>query len=136
MTSGKKIKGLEITKSDILPNKMLFIGTGARKIISKLGDKNEIVSFFFLKLRKCYLACLKYIQQKLPLEIKVLKSIATIDPGIVVTKSKSVMKCLMNLPSVPSKYWRKMKLKRMMSRSGRLWSIPQSLRQLIVMGKK
>ena len=81
VTFGKKNKGLEITNSDILPNKMLFFGTGARKIISKLGEKNEIVSSFFLKLRKCYLVCAKYIQQKLPLENKVWKLIAIINPG-------------------------------------------------------
>lgn len=78
VTSGKKIKGLEIFKSDILPKKMLFVGTWVRKIISKLGEKGEIVSFFFVKLRKCYLARAKCIQQKVSLKNKVLKSIASI----------------------------------------------------------
>ena len=46
VTFGKKTKGLEITKSDILPNKMFF-GTGVRKIISlplliQLLEENEI----------------------------------------------------------------------------------------------
>ena len=45
-------------------------------------------------------SCAKYIQQKLFLENKVLKLIATINPGMIVTNSKSEMKYLMNLPSL------------------------------------
>ena len=56
-----KLRKTRKTKSDILPNKMLFVDIGAKKRISKLGEKNKIVSSFFQKLRKCYLACAKYI---------------------------------------------------------------------------
>ena len=61
--------------------------------------KNEVVSFFFLELRKFYLASVKYIQQNLFVKNKVLKSIATINSEMIITMSKSVMKYLMNLPS-------------------------------------
>lgn len=67
---------------------MLLVGTGARKKNSKICEKNELVSSFFWKFRKCYLACPKYIQQKLSLENKVLKLIANIDPRMIVKNNK------------------------------------------------
>ena len=95
VTSGKKIKRLEINKSDILPTKMLFVGTGAREIILKFGEKKRNC-FIFLSEAEKVLPCMCKIQ-KLSLGIKVFISIAFINRGMIVTDSKSVIKYLINL---------------------------------------
>ena len=102
VNTGRKLKKLEISEDDMLPNDMLFVGTSAKKIISKLGPDNQNVVNFFQKVRTCYLSCAKYIKEKLPLENEFLMSITCIDPELVTGNSKTVLKKLLSLPTLIS----------------------------------
>ena len=96
VNSGKVLKKLQITENDLLPNDMIFIGAEARRIVKNNFDDNTVKEFMDA-VRKCYMECAEYIAQKLLLDNPFLRTISCIDPELVMSKSKTVMKNLLSL---------------------------------------
>ena len=98
VNSGKVLKKLRIIENDLLPNDMIFIGSKARKIVKSNANDNTVKEFMDA-VKKCYLECAEDIAQKLSLDNPILRTISCIDPELVMSKRKTVMKNLLSLPT-------------------------------------
>ena len=87
-------------KKNLLPFDLMFIGSRARKLIAELGKDHEDVIYFVERVQKTYIESAQYIQYKLPLENKVLKEFTAIDPLLVCSPNKTLLKRLLSLPEL------------------------------------
>ena len=76
---GKHLLKLDLSEKNILPKKLIFIGLKAKKLVDKLGYENSVVVEFLDRVRKAYVECGLYLQNKLPLENDHLKAFTAID---------------------------------------------------------
>ena len=90
---------LDIEKN-LLPVDLMFIGSKANKILKKLGKDHTDVKDFMNRVKQTYVECGKYIQSKLPLENETLKVFTAIDPLLVCSPNKLVLKRLLSLPTL------------------------------------
>ena len=90
---------LDIEKN-LLPVDLMFIGSKANKIVKKLGKDHTNVKDFMNRVKETYVECGKYIHSKLPLENETLKAFTAIDPLLVCSPNKLVLKRLPSLPAV------------------------------------
>ena len=88
-----QVKTLDLSAKNILPYKLIFLGSRARLLFKKGKDED-----FMDKVVKAYVDCGKYIQQKLPLENKTLERVSYIDPQMVFSSSTEAMSKLLELP--------------------------------------
>ena len=95
VNSGKALKKLRITENGLLPND-IFIGSEARKIVKNNAEDNAVKEFMGA-VRKCYLECAEYIAQKLPPDNPFLRTMSCINPELVISKNKTVIKNLLSL---------------------------------------
>ena len=95
---GQQLLDLELKKENLLPKELIFIGKTAKELVDKLGSEHVDVVNFLDKTAKAYLNCGIYIQKKLPLESKMLKSFAAIDPLFVTSPNQLILKRLLSLP--------------------------------------
>ena len=64
-----------------LPSKDMFVGTKASAIVKESSSKNQNVVDSFLKATEAaYINCAKKLQTKMPVNNKLLKSVAAVDP--------------------------------------------------------
>lgn len=78
--SGKQMKAVEIEEKKILSKEDMFLGGKTRKLISSMPKKDSITGMFFEKVVSGYKCCGIYLQNKLPLDNKVLRSLSALDP--------------------------------------------------------
>ena len=78
----------------------MFIGLKANRIVKKLGKDHTNVKDFMNRVGETIVECGKYIQSKLPLENETLKAFTAIDPLLICSPSKLVLKCLLFLPTL------------------------------------
>ena len=78
----------------------MFIISKANKIVKKLGKDHADVKDFMNRVKETYVECGKYIQSKLPLENETLKAFSAIDPILVCSPNKLVLKRLLSLPTL------------------------------------
>ena len=84
----------------LLPVDLIFIGSKANKIVKKQGKDHTDVKDFMNRVQETYVECGKYIQSKLPLENETLKAFSAIDPLLVCSSNKIVLKRLVSLPTL------------------------------------
>ena len=89
------LSNLDIEKN-LLPVDLMFIGSKVNKILKKLGKDQTDVKDFMNWVKETYVECGKYIQSKLPLENETLKAFTTIDPLLVCSTNKLVLKHLLS----------------------------------------
>ena len=87
---------LDIEKK-LLPVDLMFIGSKANKIVKKLEKDHTDVKDFMNRVKETYVGCGKYIQSKVPLENETLKAFNAIDPLLVCSPNKLVLKRLLSL---------------------------------------
>ena len=73
----------------------MFIGLKANRIVKKLGKDHTNVKDFMNRVGETNVECGKYIQSKLPLENETLKAFTAIDPLLICSPSKLVLKRLL-----------------------------------------
>ena len=102
VNTGKALKKLQTTENDLLPSDMIFIG-------SENNANDSFVKKFMDAVRKCSLECAEYTAQDihctehiLPLDNPFLRTISCINPELVMSKSKNVMKNLLSLVTLIS----------------------------------
>ena len=78
----------------------MFIGSKANKIVKKLEKDHADVKDFMNRVKETYVECGKQIQSKLPLENETLKAFSAIDPLLVCSPNKLVLKRLLSLPTL------------------------------------
>ena len=99
-TTGKKLLKLKISESNLLNESMLFVGQKAKHIIQSAKAGDTTVQEFLTAAAKAYKTCGEYAQNKLPLQNKTSKSLATIDPEFILSKMEVVVNCLLGLPDL------------------------------------
>jgi hypothetical protein len=78
--SGKQMKTVEIEEKNFLTKDDMFLGGKTRKLISSMPKKDCITESFLQNVVSGYKLCGIYLQNKLPLDNKVLRSLSAIDP--------------------------------------------------------
>ena len=99
-TTGKKLLKLKISESNLLNESMLFVGQKAKHIIQSAKAGDTTVQEFLTAAAKAYKTCGEYTQNKLPLQNKTLKSLATIDPEFILSKMEVLLNYLLGLPDL------------------------------------
>ena len=97
--SGAVLLKLGIEKN-LLPVDLMFIGSKVDKFVKKLGKDHTDAKDFMNRVKETYVECGKYIQPKLDLENETLKAFCAIDPLLVCSPHKPVLKCLLSLPTL------------------------------------
>lgn len=95
---GKQFLNLDLSEKNILPKKLLFIGTKAKKLVEKLGHENPVVVKFLDSVKKAYVecgTCKRSCHWK-----TILKAFTAIDPLIVTNPNALVLERLLCLPSI------------------------------------
>jgi hypothetical protein len=77
--SGKQMKTVEIEEKNFLTKDDMFLGRKTRKLISSMPKKDSITESFLENVVSGYKLCGIYLQNKLPLDNKVLKSLSALD---------------------------------------------------------
>ena len=88
------------SEKNLLPLDLMFIGSKANKIVKKLGKDHTDVKDFMNWVKETYVECGKYIQSKLPLENETPKAFTAIDPLLVCSPNKLMLKHLLSLPTL------------------------------------
>lgn len=92
--SGKQMKAVEIKgKKD-----NMFLGGKTRKLTSSIPKKDSITEMFLEKVVSGYKCCGIYLQNKLPLDNKVLRSLSALDPDA--RQHSSFLKALKTLGNI------------------------------------
>ena len=99
-TTGKKLLKLKISESNLLNESMLFVGQKAKHIIQSAKAGDTTVQEILTAAAKAYKTCGEYAQNKLPLQNKTLKSLASIDPEFILSKMEVVLNYLLGLPDL------------------------------------
>ena len=97
--SGAVLLKLGIEKN-LLPVDLMFIGSKVDKFVKKLRKDHTDAKDFMNRVKETYVECGKYIQPKLHLENETLKALCAIDPLLVCSPHKLVLKCLLSLPTL------------------------------------
>ena len=80
--SSHALKQLNLDDADIvLREKDIFIGTGAQAIIKSSRKDDSTILYFMRKATNAFKVCGKYLQMKLPLDNKLIRSLSCIDPA-------------------------------------------------------
>ena len=87
-------------EKNLLPVDLMFIGSKANKIVKKLGKDHTNVKDFMNRVKETYVECGKYIHSKLLLENETLKAFTAIDPQLVCSPNKLLLKRLCSLPTL------------------------------------
>ena len=66
--------------ANVLPHKQMFLGEVVRDILRNYKQNDPRLINFLNKAREAYIACASYLQQKLPLQNRLLKFASAIDP--------------------------------------------------------
>ena len=83
---------LEIKEDDVISDDLLFVGRDAAAVI-KAKRNSPVVTKFLTRARDA-----KYMQKKLPLDNKILRRFASIDPQVIMSRSETVLSTLLKLP--------------------------------------
>ena len=84
--------------SNQIKKSLLFVGSGALKIIKKACKGDPIVKEFLDKAMEAYSSCATYMVNKLPLNNILLKNISAIDLDAILASSSAVLNALLHLP--------------------------------------
>lgn len=91
-TAGKLTK-LDLA-SNLLPIHEIYLGKVSRKFVNEHKEKSWVRQFLF-RLQEGFLKCGQYMQEKLPLSNKLIKSLACLDPELKGTSAcRTLMKKL------------------------------------------
>lgn len=92
-----KLKSVDLdNKLNQLREKDIFYSGVTNKLM--LSTKKTSITNFKMKAKAAYLACGKYLQQKLPMDSKLLKAASAIDP--LARGHSTTLSLLMKLPSL------------------------------------
>ena len=102
--TGKQLKKCNLSPNSLLPKKtaycLLLVGNLAKKLVTKGAVNDDVVNKFLDETFAAYQSCGEYIQKKLPLENEALKKFSVIDPKIVTSPNKLVLKWFNDIPAV------------------------------------
>ena len=96
--TGKQLKKCNLSPNSLLPKNLLLVGNLAKKLVTK-GAVNDDANKFLDETFTAYQSCGEYIQKKLPLENEALKKFSVIDPKIVTSPNKLVLKWFNDIPT-------------------------------------
>ena len=98
--TGKQFKNCNLSPNNLLPKNLLLVGNLAKKLVTKGAVNDDVVNKFLDETFTVYQSCGEYIQKKLPLENEALKKFSVIDPKIVTSPNKLVLKWFNDIPTV------------------------------------
>ena len=96
----KQFKKCNLLPNSLLPKNLLLAGNLAQKLVTKGAVNDDVVNKFLDETFTTYQSCGEYIQKKLPLENEALKKFSVIDPKIVTSLNKLVLKRFNDIPTV------------------------------------
>ena len=98
--TGKQLKKCNLSPNSLLPKNLLLVGNLAKKLVTKGAVNDDVVNKFLDETFAAYQSCGEYIQKKLPLQNEALKKFSVIDPKIVTSPNKLVLKWFNDIPTV------------------------------------
>ena len=95
----KKLVALNLElKDNWLPESEMFMGRAARKVVQKSNIKDYIVKDVLDRLSQAYVNCATKLQQRMPVNNQLLKTLSAIDPS---ARGHSLtLRYLLNLPTL------------------------------------